>query len=308
VKAQPCVVVGVDASPQSEAALDAALALAARLAGRVVVVHAAGLLEEGGYRDAPDLAAIVTRARERRTDADRTPVDVVVEDGSAADVLVRIAGRLGADLIVVGSRGLGAAIRPLGSVSEAVVGTSPVPVLVLPHGVLPAPGPSPLANDGSAPESRGMRTDRLGITVLETNTCWELLRSAEVGRLAVSISDHPDIFPVNFAVDRGTIVFRTAEGTKLAAAVLGRAVAFEVDGYDAEAGDAWSVVVKGRAVELERMQDVFDALDLPLFPWHAAPKHRFVRIEPDEVSGRRFHVVDKRVWGVGEAAVRSSPE
>ncbi len=122
-----------------------------------------------------------------------------------------------------------------------------------------------------------MTTDRLGITILETNTCWELLRSCEVGRLAVAVGTQPDIFPINFVVDHGTVVFRTAEGTKLAAAVLGRGVAFEIDGYDADAGDAWSVVVKGRATEIERMQDVFDALDLPLFPWHASPKHRFVR-------------------------------
>ena len=137
-------------------------------------------------------------------------------------------------------------------------------------------------------------TDRLGTTILEVNTCWDLLRSCDVGRLAVSFGDQPDIFPVNFVVDHGTIVFRTAEGTKLAAAVLGRGVAFEVDGYDADAGEAWSVVAKGRATEIERMQDVFEALDLPLFPWHAAPKHRFVRIEPEDVSGRRFHVVDQR--------------
>jgi nitroimidazol reductase NimA-like FMN-containing flavoprotein (pyridoxamine 5'-phosphate oxidase superfamily) len=109
----------------------------------------------------------------------------------------------------------------------------------------------------------------------------------------VSITDHPDIFPVNYIVDRGTVVFRTAEGTKLAAAVLGRAVAFEIDGYDAEQGVAWSVVIKGRATEIERMQDVFDALDLPLFPWHASPKHRFVRIEPFDISGRRFHVRER---------------
>jgi hypothetical protein len=139
-----------------------------------------------------------------------------------------------------------------------------------------------------------MVVDNVGSEVLETNECWELLRSSEVGRLAVSITDHPDIFPVNYVVDRGTVVFRTAEGTKLAASVLGRAVAFEIDGYDAEQGDAWSVVIKGRATEIERMQDVFDALDLPLFPWHAAPKHRFVRIEPFDVSGRRFQVADQR--------------
>src|SRR5688572_16688942 len=153
-----------------------------------------------------------------------------------------------------------------------------------------------------------MRTDRLGIAILETNTCWELLRSSEVGRLAVSIGNHPDIFPVNFVVDHGTVVFRTAEGTKLAAAVLGTAVAFEVDGYDADAGEAWSVVIKGRAVEIERMQDVFDALELPLFPWHASPKHRFVRIEPEEVSGRRFDVVDKSTWEITPRTTRIRDE
>ena len=131
-----------------------------------------------------------------------------------------------------------------------------------------------------------------GIEVLEASTCWELMRSTEVGRLAVSFGDQPDIFPVNFIVDHGTIVFRTAEGTKLAAAVLGRGVAFEVDGYDADAGEAWSIVVKGRAREIERMQEVFDAVDLPLFPGTPPPKHRFVRIEPDDISGRRFEVVD----------------
>jgi uncharacterized protein len=35
-----------------------------------------------------------------------------------------------------------------------------------------------------------------------------------------------------------------------------------------------------------------DALELPLFPWHAAPKPRIMRIEPDVVSGRRFRVAD----------------
>ncbi|HET9667304.1 MAG TPA: pyridoxamine 5'-phosphate oxidase family protein [Desertimonas sp.] len=153
-----------------------------------------------------------------------------------------------------------------------------------------------------------MSTDRLGITILEANTCWELLRTSEVGRLAISIGNHPDIFPVNFVVDHGTVVFRTAEGTKLAAAVLGTAVAFEVDGYDADAGEAWSVVIKGRAVEIERMQDVFDALELPLFPWHASPKHRFVRIEPDDVSGRRFDVVDRQAWGADARTPRASFE
>ena len=135
-------------------------------------------------------------------------------------------------------------------------------------------------------------TDRFGTTVLAAHESLELLRSSVVGRLAVSITDHPDIFPINYVVDHGCVVFRTAEGTKLAAAMLGRGVAFEVDGYDQANGEAWSVVIKGHAVEIEKIHDLFDAVELPLFSWQAAPKPRFVRIEPVDISGRRFSVVE----------------
>lgn len=120
--------------------------------------------------------------------------------------------------------------------------------------------------------------------------CRALLGAVDVGRLGIAIMNVPDIFPVNFILDGDDIVFRTAEGTKLAAAVLGKAVAFEADGYDPTAGVAWSVVVHGRAVEIEKMEDVFAARDFPLFPWHSSPKTRFVRIEPQEITGRRFAV------------------
>ena len=141
-----------------------------------------------------------------------------------------------------------------------------------------------------------MTTESEGITILDTHTCLYLLGTCEVGRLAVWVTDHPDIFPINYVVDRGTVVFRTAEGTKLTAALLG-SVAFEVDGYDAGAGAAWSVVIKGYAIEIEQMDEYFDALDLPLFPWHAGRKHRFVRVEPVEITGRRFDVLSHARWG-----------
>jgi len=126
---------------------------------------------------------------------------------------------------------------------------------------------------------------------LTTDGCWELLTSVDVGRLAVCIGDRPDVFPVNYIVDDHSIVFRSAEGTKLAAAVLGRAVAFEIDGYDPTGGEAWSVVARGPAIELGSMAELFAAENLPLFPWHASPKPRYVRIRPEEVTGRRFTVV-----------------
>jgi len=136
-----------------------------------------------------------------------------------------------------------------------------------------------------------------GMIELTEAECWDMLRHAEqvgggVGRIAVAIMNHPDIFPVNYVVDRGSVVFRTAEGTKLAAAVLGVGVAFEVDGYEPELGEAWSVVIKGVAEEIEQILGRFDAADLPLFPWHASPKHRIVRVTPEQITGRRFEVVE----------------
>lgn len=133
---------------------------------------------------------------------------------------------------------------------------------------------------------------RTGIEILDVDTCWDLLAAAPVGRLAVSIAGHPDIFPVNHVVDRRSVVFRTAEGTKLAASVLGLSVAFEADGWSPTDGDVWSVVVKGHATEIEALDDLMATDDLPLYPWSASVKHRVVRITPTEITGRRFHAVD----------------
>jgi uncharacterized protein len=136
---------------------------------------------------------------------------------------------------------------------------------------------------------------------LSATESWSLLRQAVVGRLAVIVDDRPDIFPVNHLVDHGSVVFRTAAGTKFTGAV-GHRVAFEVDGYDLEKANAWSVVVKGNAQEVNRLYDVLDVVGLPLFPWHSAPKPHFIRIEPDTISGRRFEVTG----GAPSAALPSS--
>jgi nitroimidazol reductase NimA-like FMN-containing flavoprotein (pyridoxamine 5'-phosphate oxidase superfamily) len=128
--------------------------------------------------------------------------------------------------------------------------------------------------------------------ILSESECWELLDHAAVGRLAVDIAGQPDIFPINFVVDKSGIVFRSAAGTKLAGAVLNQVVAFEIDGYEPDDRTAWSVVVKGNARPIERMQEMFDAEDLPLFPWLAWDKPNFVRIDPTVVTGRRYRIID----------------
>lgn len=128
---------------------------------------------------------------------------------------------------------------------------------------------------------------------LSENQCWELLRSTEVGRLAVIVGDHPEIFPVNYAVDRGTVLFRSAEGTKVTSALGDAPVAFEVDGYDLETGLVWSVVLKGQAKTFQDTKEAADSFNVDVHPWQAGEKERFIRIRPEEITGRRFPKVHR---------------
>jgi nitroimidazol reductase NimA-like FMN-containing flavoprotein (pyridoxamine 5'-phosphate oxidase superfamily) len=139
---------------------------------------------------------------------------------------------------------------------------------------------------------------RMGDTDAESlgsSTCWELLRTVDVGRLAVLVDGAPDIFPVNFVVDHGSVVFRTAPGTKLDAALRDAPVAFEVDGIDADER-AWSVVLRGVAAERRGLDEALETVSLPLFPWHGDAKPRFLRITPATLSGRRFPIADRSRW------------
>lgn len=134
------------------------------------------------------------------------------------------------------------------------------------------------------------------VELLPLDACWALLRAAEVGRLAVLVDGCSEIFPVTFVVDAATVVFRTAPGTKVAGALAGPPVAFEVDGLDRRRGSAWSVVLKGRVRRIVGTEELLGTLGLPLAPLHAGPKPLFLRLEPDQVTGRRFPLADPQVW------------
>ncbi len=130
--------------------------------------------------------------------------------------------------------------------------------------------------------------ERTGLEVLSREECWRLIGGSVVGRLAVSIANQPDIFPINYAVDGETIVINTDAGTKLAGAVLGTAVAFEVDGLDADEHTGWSIVVHGKAEEVSGVEETMHAEDLGIKTWANRDKSRFVRILPSDITGRRI--------------------
>lgn len=137
------IAVGYDGSPGAEVALRWALELGAQLGAEVVVVHAVGLLEHTSQTDRPGQLRALETAVQRQSDEvgpESGPVRCVLADGDPCSVLIRSADPpIGADLVVVGSRGRGAhAGRLLGSTSLELAEHSLVPVLIVPEGRGPA--------------------------------------------------------------------------------------------------------------------------------------------------------------------------
>lgn len=129
-------------------------------------------------------------------------------------------------------------------------------------------------------------TSEAPVTELTEGQCWERLAGVSLGRLVTTVDNWTEIFPVNFVVQGKTLLFRSAEGTKLLTAVLNEHVVFEADDHNVVEG--WSVVVRGKARLLSGATETAEANRAGLYPWVATAKSRFVRITPQSMTGRRF--------------------
>lgn len=125
------------------------------------------------------------------------------------------------------------------------------------------------------------------IEELSEQACWEILAREGFGRLAVAPLGEPDIFPVNFLVDEGKLLMRTAAGTKLAELTLNSSVAVETDG-GRDGDSAWSVVLKGQARKVEGFTKTYEHDAKHLQTWLPTDKPIYVEITPHEITGRRF--------------------
>ncbi|MGA9490692.1 MAG: pyridoxamine 5'-phosphate oxidase family protein [Mycobacterium sp.] len=124
------------------------------------------------------------------------------------------------------------------------------------------------------------------VGVLSASESWDLLAGVSIGRLVTSVDGQPEIFPINFVVQDRTVLFRTAEGTKLVSAAINNHVLFEAD--DHTVAEGWSVIVKGMARTLRTAEELARAERAQLLPWIPTLKQHYVRIKPISVTGRRF--------------------
>jgi nucleotide-binding universal stress UspA family protein len=202
------VLVGVELDEASASALNMAGALASAWDAEITVFHAAAQ-EAPVYFTAAQIEALeAERERSRAGIADEvrafaephlpSAIRVVVGDGPPQDGMLRMAASF--DLIVVGThRRHGPRRWWLGSVAEAVVRSSPRPVLVVPSGaVVPETGHTPIilaAGDGDAADT--------WIDALRAAFGGQVVRSADIRQCAPRRLQNADLIVLPMPAGNG---------------------------------------------------------------------------------------------------------
>lgn len=142
------------------------------------------------------------------------------------------------------------------------------------------------------------------ITELTVDETLAFLADKNFGRLAVTLGDKPDIFPINFAihangVDDVVAYIRTSPGNKLFATASGGHLALETDLV--EGNTATSAVVYGVGRRVEHRKELALVESLNLEAWIAVQKPVVIAIDIDHISGRRFLLGPSREAPITEA-------
>jgi uncharacterized protein len=126
------------------------------------------------------------------------------------------------------------------------------------------------------------------LVAMAPDECVALLETAAWARLAFVLDGIPSVLPINILLHDDAIFFRTATGSKLAAAAGSGTVAVQADDGDPTTREGWSVLAQGRASIVTDPAIEEALLARPFEPW-ALPDDKpfWVRVEVDHVTGRR---------------------
>ncbi|CAN5897656.1 N/A [soil metagenome] len=135
-----------------------------------------------------------------------------------------------------------------------------------------------------------MSETEIALLVLSPDECRALLAThrPRLGRLAFVDAGWPLVLPMNFVIDGNAIYFRSAPGSKLAAAVRAERVAFELDHVDAVWEEGWSLLAFGRLHIVTDPDELTRARQLPLRPWAGGDRPHYLRLDIASLSGRRI--------------------
>jgi nitroimidazol reductase NimA-like FMN-containing flavoprotein (pyridoxamine 5'-phosphate oxidase superfamily) len=128
---------------------------------------------------------------------------------------------------------------------------------------------------------------------LDEAECLRLISPGGVGRLAYDGRFGLTVLPVNYRVQDGAIVFRTAHDSTtdedLRTGIEGAdfRVAFEIDELNPAAREGWSVLIQGPAHHVESAAGRASVLAAGVEPWAGGDRELFLRITPARITGRR---------------------
>jgi hypothetical protein len=140
-----------------------------------------------------------------------------------------------------------------------------------------------------------MYSDGSALEQLSRDQCLTLMASVPVGRIIYTRRALPAVELVNFVLDRGDIVIRTARGGKLAAAARGAVVAFETDCLDPAGQAGWSVTAIGPSREVTDPAEVARLQAIGLDSWAPGTLDHFIVISPVILTGRHLRTSGARL-------------
>ncbi len=129
---------------------------------------------------------------------------------------------------------------------------------------------------------------------LEEAECLRLIAPGGIGRLVFAGRFDLTVLPVNYKLHDGAILFRTTqhgstdEDLRTGIAHAEYRVAFEVDEFDQQAREGWSVLIQGPAHHLDSEAERAEAAAAGVVPWPDGVREHYIRITPARITGRRI--------------------
>lgn len=137
----------------------------------------------------------------------------------------------------------------------------------------------------------------LNFEELDSQACRTLLGAGVIGRIAVNgEGGFPLVFPINYTVESGAIVFRTSNNMEHL--LEHSIVTFEVDDIDSDTRTGWSVMAHGFIQSLSDVGVLVLEESIPgvgAGPWAPGKRNIWMRVVPQVLSGRRIRYASEQI-------------
>jgi nitroimidazol reductase NimA-like FMN-containing flavoprotein (pyridoxamine 5'-phosphate oxidase superfamily) len=149
---------------------------------------------------------------------------------------------------------------------------------------------------GASPDPSGRPGRRL-VEPLDESECLRLIGAGRIGRLAYTGRYGPTVLPVVYKLHEGSIVFHTFQDTfteedlRTGIAYAEYQVAFEIDQFDLEPFEGWTVVVMGPAHHVDTEAERASIISAGAEPWPEAAYEHLIRVQPIRIGGRRVRMM-----------------